>query len=294
MTMAETPRLVLALLLGSRACDATGHGTLGVDQSRAALLRLTASARPEQADEAFDCSWRRLAAEYAPLLQPRFKQMSYAKQLHDALQLEGLCGEPFVPDSKSVTAAAEPPLPQQQPPSPQQAAPTFYVSPSGDDDAAGTLSAPFRTIAAALEAVRRARRAQTADALASIVLRAGTYNLAAPIELFAADSFLSISSYETEQAVLSGGALLSDLAWTQAAPSAPPSPPSSSPTPSCARGWRWPSSTRTRRTPSGRTPTSATTMRSRAASRRPGSLGSSPAGPASERVRSLAAATPLP
>ena len=94
------------LLILAERSHATGHGRLEVDQSLSYLLRLTSSSRPEHTDAAFDCSWRRLAAEYAPTIQPRFSTPLYAKRLHDALQLESLCGEKFQPGAAPDAAVA--------------------------------------------------------------------------------------------------------------------------------------------------------------------------------------------
>ena len=182
---------------------AAGHSPL----DRASLLRLTQTARPQQANEAFDCAWRRLAALFAPrVLPPRFRTAVYAKRLHDALQLEGLCGEPFSRSAEPSSAAEQHPRHAASPGAASDL--TFYVSPSGNDNATGTLSAPLRTLAAAVDAVRAARRrgavAEHRHPPASILLRAGTHYLANPIELLTEDSFLTISSYEAEAAILSG------------------------------------------------------------------------------------------
>ena len=92
------------LTLLSMAAVARATGGRDANQTLEYLLELTASSRPywmtgELVDAggpaapggvAFDCSWRKLAMEYAPKLQA----VSAAKtlELHDALELSALCG----------------------------------------------------------------------------------------------------------------------------------------------------------------------------------------------------------
>ena len=169
------------------------------------LLTLTASSRPSFADQTFDCSWRRLAFEYAHELIPGLSA-ARAKGLHEALELTSLCG----------AAAFEPPAAK---PSPPPAAPipkadvTIFCSPAGSDSNEGSIGAPMLTLHAALNATRRLRRAKPAAATAAILLRAGTYHLATTLRLEPADSHLHIGSYNGEAAVVSGGALLRGLEW---------------------------------------------------------------------------------
>ena len=80
-----------------------------------------------------------------------------------------------------VAAAAAPPLP---------GACAFYVSPSGDDSAPGTLAAPFRTLARAASALRGVPRPLAAPTLAC--LRGGRYSEA--LSLTAADSGSSLEA----------------------------------------------------------------------------------------------------
>lgn len=91
-------------LLSSMAAVAHATGGRDANQTLEYLLELTASSRPHwmtaEAAEgggpaapggvAFDCSWRKLALEYAPKLQA--VSAAKALELHDALELSALCG----------------------------------------------------------------------------------------------------------------------------------------------------------------------------------------------------------
>ena len=161
--------------------------------SSADLLDLISSTRKRGVDPALDCSWRRLALQQAPnLLSARLYTTTTAKRLHDALELAQLCNESFVP-------------PADAPSLPPWAAPaaniTVFVSPMGDDAAKGTISAPMRTLHAALLRVRHSR-AELPDLHASILLRAGTYRLASPLTLHHIDSYLTIEAYKREAAII--------------------------------------------------------------------------------------------
>ena len=175
----------------------------GANHSLEYLLDLTKSSRPDTSPPDFDCSWRKLAYAYALHLQD--VSPAKAKELHDALELSVLCGEPFHQPSPAAPAGASPASDS-----------TVFVSPNGSDTAAGTLTAPFKTLAGALLHVRKASPAGHA----SIQLRGGTYhldsgNLAQGIVLGPADSHLTISAYNNEPAVLSGGVELSGLEWAE-------------------------------------------------------------------------------
>lgn len=81
----------------------------------------------------------------------------------------------------------------------------FCVSPKGNDDATGTLAAPFATVARARNAVRELRKRDGEIRPPTICLRSGTYYLAETLTLTPEDSHLTVRSYEKEQATLSGG-----------------------------------------------------------------------------------------
>lgn len=86
--------------------------------------------------------------------------------------------------------------------------PAIFVSPGGYDANAGTVRAPVRT----LERARALRRKIAAGRPAEILLRAGVYELNAPLLLKAEDSHLRIAAHAGESVTLSGGTRLS-LEW---------------------------------------------------------------------------------
>lgn len=76
---------------------------------------------------------------------------------------------------------------------------TFYVSPKGNDSAEGTLSHPLKSIQTALERIKETNSPQSAE----IILRAGTYEQAATIEINRDN--ISIHPYQDERVIISGG-----------------------------------------------------------------------------------------
>jgi len=84
--------------------------------------------------------------------------------------------------------------------------PRYYVSPTGDDSATGTLEAPFATITRARDAIRDGR--DPAQRF-SVILRGGTYALDEPLLLEAQDSGVAYEAYPGERPVLSGGRRIS-------------------------------------------------------------------------------------
>src|ERR1035437_4300756 len=81
----------------------------------------------------------------------------------------------------------------------------IIVSPSGADDASGSLAHPIRSLDRAL-ALSRSRGRST------ILLRAGTYELTQPLHITAANAPLRIANYAQEEPILSGGTCL-QLDW---------------------------------------------------------------------------------
>ena len=77
--------------------------------------------------------------------------------------------------------------------------PAFYVATSGRDEWPGTLTQPFGTLQRAQKAARDTGKP------AEIQLRGGTYRLDQPLEFSPLDSKLTISAYQKEMPVLSGG-----------------------------------------------------------------------------------------
>jgi hypothetical protein len=85
---------------------------------------------------------------------------------------------------------------------------TFYVSPSGNDSNAGSINAPFLTIARAQTAVRSLSGSMTGDII--VYLRAGTYPLSTPLAFGVQDSgtngyHVIYQAYQNEVPVISGG-----------------------------------------------------------------------------------------
>jgi len=83
---------------------------------------------------------------------------------------------------------------------------TFYVATTGDDGAAGTLAAPFKTLARAAAAARAVSPRKPGDV--GVLLRGGSYYLGdegAPLTLSEADSNVSWAGFPGDPApVLSG------------------------------------------------------------------------------------------
>ena len=97
----------------------------------------------------------------------------------------------------------------------------FYVSPSGNDGNPGTISAPFRTLDQARNAVRALPRPLPSGG-AAVFLRSGTYWRTSTFFLTPADSGtpdapIVYASYPGETAVISTGTALSSSAWSQLA-----------------------------------------------------------------------------
>lgn len=85
---------------------------------------------------------------------------------------------------------------------------TYYLSPSGNDNHAGTKIKPFATLARAQNAVRSVNQAMTGDV--GVVLRGGTYSIQTPITFGPADSGVNghdviYRSYPGEKVIISGG-----------------------------------------------------------------------------------------
>ncbi|MHB9035417.1 MAG: right-handed parallel beta-helix repeat-containing protein [Armatimonadota bacterium] len=89
----------------------------------------------------------------------------------------------------------------------------YYVATNGNDNNAGTLTAPFATIERARNAIRTVR---SDNKQAHIILRGGTYTLSAVIELYnnvdCNDSYLTIEPYPGEAVTINGGR--SVTGWT--------------------------------------------------------------------------------
>jgi hypothetical protein len=105
-------------------------------------------------------------------------------------------------------------------PAPKPAPGIFFVSPRGNDQWSGTLPSPnfrktdgpFATLPRAVAAAREWRqKTPSAPPLAgSIFLREGRYVLSEPLVLKPEDSGLTLSAFEREKPVISGGRLVND------------------------------------------------------------------------------------
>ena len=158
-----------------------------------------------------DCAVRGLANDFSSYLLPWADPTLAA----DALRLHVDCGAAVTRrPSASILAAAPNPVAV-------TAGAYFVDAVHGDDSAAGTQAAPFKTIARGLVATRTHTPADPAQ----LVLRNGNYYLpttGGTIELTQADSGLIISGFPDEPSpVISGGVPLAGLTWTRA----PPPPP---------------------------------------------------------------------
>ena len=74
----------------------------------------------------------------------------------------------------------------------------IVVSPTGNDNATGSIGAPIRTLEHAVQLARTAPGHV-------VVLQGGTYRLASPVILTSADSGLVLRAAAGQQAVVSGG-----------------------------------------------------------------------------------------
>ena len=92
---------------------------------------------------------------------------------------------------------------------------TFYVSPSGNDAAAGTKDAPFKTITQAQKAVRAINGSMTGDI--EVILREGTYVLPATVNFTEADGgkdghYVRYKAADGEKPLITGGMQITG--WT--------------------------------------------------------------------------------
>ena len=100
--------------------------------------------------------------------------------------------------------------------------PDFYVSPTGNDTAAGTLAAPFATLTRARAAVQTLlRNNPTRNVDVRVSVRGGTYYLTAPLTFTAADSGTATArviyqAFPGEKPVFSGAVRLNN--WSVALP----------------------------------------------------------------------------
>lgn len=184
------------------ACILAVSSVLYAEGKYAPLPR--AYAKPPNADPKLDCAVKGLALEYAKKLQPTRGSFASA---YDALQLQN-CNATWreakvqmersfstsYTKTKAVFADVE----------------VFADSSKGDDNNPGTIDRPVKTIQRAVEL----SRGSPPGAYKVIYLRAGTFFLADTIKLVEADSFLTLTSYNGERAIVSGGKLYT-FSWKQ-------------------------------------------------------------------------------
>lgn len=148
------------------------------------------------------CKIYELAHSFASFIQPDLST-SAQRAIWDALKLDD-CNTTTPPPPKHKTDSLQAsPLPYEAP----RDSATLFVSPSGSDTAAGTITAPLKTLQAAQT------KARTLTGPVTILLRGGTYYLGTTLALTAADSGLTIQSYQGEIAEVSGAAGLGELKW---------------------------------------------------------------------------------
>ena len=196
-------------------------------EMRALLLAGAAAlAAAQTVRDDFDCAMRHLALDFASHIQP-FRSLSVLEEIAAALD-----GTPEKAPGCAVNAsrlAASAPAARSRfphisapPRAPGAGGATFYVALDGSDAAAGTLAAPFATLARALAATRATPGTDT------ILLRGGTYFSQPTQVLTPLDSGLTISNFPGEEVWLSGSAPLpAAAAWRpyNVSNSTPPVPP---------------------------------------------------------------------
>lgn len=94
---------------------------------------------------------------------------------------------------------------------------TFFVSPTGQDSAPGTLAEPVATIGQARDLIRAIKATGPLEQPVTVFLRGGSYPLTAPVSFAVQDSGtgeapIRYQSYGDEQPVLSGGVAI-DGPW---------------------------------------------------------------------------------
>ena len=190
----------ISLLFFAGAASAWRH-----EPTRDELLALLHAGVPKNVPPDFDCGMRSLALEFARTLQPSRPERAFAA-ISDALQL-AQCNE---------TAAT--PLPPPAPPLPVPPAPAAPTSTLFVDAALGSDASHDGPLASLPAAVLRARALPRP---VTIYLRGGApHRLAAPLQLTAADSHLTIAAFPGEAPVVTSGLLL-NTSWAPAPAPAP-------------------------------------------------------------------------
>ena len=158
-----------------------------------------------------DCLMRSLIVDYAQTINPNVGAPEVAAMI-DALQGDPMMGAGCVvvapaPKTRRAGAPSSAPAPQRS----AAAVQYFADAAKGSDGNAGTEAAPFKTVLKAVEAVRAA-----AAGGGTVTLRAGTFHMAATLELSAADSGLTIETHAADApalAYLSAAQPLTGVTW---------------------------------------------------------------------------------
>ena len=138
----------------------------------------------------FNCKMRKLAWEFGRTLRPDYGQF---EDLYWALGLNHDCtSELPIP---TFTAADRAPAPKLYPAGTTHALFVDYTR--GSDSNAGSLTSPFKTIQAAVDAAANRPGA-------TVNLRRGTHYLTTPVQISAANAGLTIQNYQAEAVVVSG------------------------------------------------------------------------------------------
>ena len=178
----------------------------------------------ERLDPAIDCAFRSVALEVVTARQPADAISNWTALAESAFQMQQCSNL-----SLHTAAYTAPPVASSpQPPACQHE--LFVDADKGDDGSVGSVSSPFRSVTAALTALRGLRRTDVglSTATACITLRGGRYHLGGvssvsqpvtssrigAVLLTAEDSNLVLQGAVNEMAVLSGGVDLGQLNWT--------------------------------------------------------------------------------
>ena len=189
-----------------------------------------------------DCALRRATWEFGKHLQP--SQGTFAA-LHDAMQLGSACnvslsgaGGHDATAADAADAAFDVREVMWTPPVFDEHGKLLFVDANTGNDGTGdgTEGSPFKTIQRGVAAARDSR-GPTGSGAGSVVavtvtllLRAGTFYLDAPVLLTETDSNIIIQNYRGEDVSISGGVLLRP-SWQPAPPPPPPPPPPLPPPP---------------------------------------------------------------
>ena len=147
---------------------------------------------PDGVPPEFDCAMRAFAYEVGKAKLP---ERGDFRSLFESLQLQ-YCNmtTPAKMDGWVPPVAAPP----------AEGPTTVFVATDGDDaKGSGSKAAPFATLQKALSSLEG--KGCASSATCTVAVRGGTYELAAPVEIGAAHSGITIENYNGEHATVSGG-----------------------------------------------------------------------------------------